>query len=140
MGKFKTLLVIILSITITGVGVTFYVEKDALGFGSDKGTSAAELAELSIDTDVITTNLTSNNFAIVQFNILLDSKEAKEELAMRTAEVRAAIISTLAGFTKDQLNGTEGITNLEKELILKLKAIVETGNIERVLVTEFKIQ
>ena len=108
---------------------------------TEKAITAEELAELSIDTDIITTNLASaSNFAIVQFNILLSSEEAKEETEKRTPEVRAAIISTIASLSKEQLVGGGGITTLEKELSSKLSKIVETGKVERVLVTEFKVQ
>lgn len=143
MGKLKILLIIIIAAAVVGVGAIYYLEIDVLVLASesDKGTSAQELAELSIDTDIITTNLASSgNFAIVQFNILLDSKEAKEEATKRTPEVRAAIISIIAGITRDQLSGADGIVTLEQELSARLGKIVETGKIERVLVTEFKVQ
>ena len=139
MGKLKTFLVIVLSIAIIGTGATFLLGKEVLGCGNDRP-SAEDIAELSVDTDIITTNLASNNFGVVQFNILLDNKDAKEELDKRKPEVRAAIISTLAGFTKDQLVGRQGIINLEEELLSKLQTMVETGMVERVLVTEFKVQ
>jgi flagellar FliL protein len=142
MGKLKVFVVLILVVAVIGGGAMFYLKKDLIfGPKTEKAITAEELAELSIDTDVITTNLASaSNFAIVQFNILLSSEEAKEETEKRTPEVRAAIISTIAGLTKDQLVGGEGITTLEKELSSKLSKIVETGKVERVLVTEFKVQ
>jgi len=139
MKKFNIFLSIVLVIVL-GAGAFLFLGKEAFGFEKEKTPSVEDLAELTIDTDVITTNLASNNFAVVQFNILLDSKEAKEELDQRKPEVRAAIISILAGFTKDQLTGREGITNLEEELFSKLDAIVQSGQVERVLVTEFKVQ
>lgn len=143
MGKLKVLLIIIIAAAVVGAGAIYFLKIDVLGLAteSDKGTSAQELAELSIDTDIITTNLASSgNFAIVQFNILLDSKEAKEEATKRTPEVRAAIISIIAGITRDQLIGADGIVTLEQELSARLGKIVETGKVERVLVTEFKVQ
>lgn len=142
MAKLKGLLVIVFVVAFIGAGAMFYLKKDLIfGPETEKAITAEELAELSIDTDVITTNLASaSNFAIVQFNILLSSEEAKEETEKRTPEVRAAIISTIAGLNKDQLIGGDGITTLEKELSAKLGKIVETGKVERVLVTEFKIQ
>ncbi len=141
MGKIKVLLVIIFAVAAIGASAMFYMKKVEAEPETEKAISAEELAELSIDTDVITTNLASaSNFAIVQFNILLSSEEAKEETEKRTPEVRAAIISTIAGLTKDQLIGGDGINILEKELSAKLGKIVETGKVERVLVTEFKIQ
>ncbi|KKK38984.1 flagellar basal body-associated protein FliL [Mesobacillus campisalis] len=139
MGKLNIFLAIT-AVVVIGMGSVFFLGKDAFGFGSEKKPSVEDIVELSVDTDVITTNLASNNFAVVQFNILLDSKEAKAELDMRKPEVRAAVIAILAGFTKDQLTGREGIANLEEELYAKLEAMVESGRVERVLVTEFKVQ
>ena len=141
MGKLKIILIIVVVAAALAAGGFYFFEKSALGSSSDKGTSAEEMVNMSIDTDVITTNLASSgNFAIVQFNILLSSEKAKQETEKRKAEVRAAVISTVAGFTKDQLVGKEGIVKLEKELSLKLGEIVQKGKVERVLVTEYKIQ
>jgi flagellar FliL protein len=141
MGKIKVIFVIFFAVAAIGASAMFYMKKVEAEPETEKAISAEELAELSIDTDVITTNLASaSNFAIVQFNILLSSEEAKAETEKRTPEVRAAIISTIAGLTKDQLIGGEGISILEKELSAKLGNIVETGEVDRVLVTEFKIQ
>ena len=141
MGKIKVIFVIFFAVAAIGASAMFYMKKVEAEPETEKAISAEELAELSIDTDIITTNLASaSNFAIVQFNILLSSEEAKAETEKRTPEVRAAIISTIAGLTKDQLIGGEGISILEKELSAKLGNIVETGEVDRVLVTEFKIQ
>lgn len=141
MGKLKLLLIVMLVVGALGGGAFFFFGQEAEGSEGDQELSAEELAELSIDTDVITTNLASaNNFAIVQFNVLLSNEEAKEEMEKRKAELRAAIISTVAGFTKEELIGTEGIAMLEQELCAKLAEILEKGEVNRVLVTEFKLQ
>lgn len=143
MGKMKVLVILFFAIILFGGGAMFFLKEEVMGKENEKKKviSAEELVEMSVDTDVITTNLASaNNFAIVQFNILLSSKETKEEAEKRKPEIRAAIISTVAGFTKDELIGKEGIVKLEKELSAKLEGIVETGEVERVLVTEFKLQ
>jgi len=136
----KILIALILLIALGG-GALFYVKTTSAEPEEEKKVSAEELAEMSIDTDIITTNLASaDNYAVVQFNILLDSKKAKEETEKRTAEVRAAVISTVAGFTKDDLIGNEGISTLEQQLSDKLSGIISEGKVERVLVTEFKLQ
>lgn len=141
MKKGKMFLLILIILAIGGAGAMFFLQKDEVEAGAEKKVSAEELAELSIDTDIITTNLASaEHFGVVQFNILMSDKKAKEEMATRTPEVRAAIISTVAGFTKDELVGTEGITSLEAALSLKLDEILEAGQVKRVLVTELKVQ
>lgn len=140
MGKFKNIFIIIILATVIGVGAAFFFAQKMEG-SEDKVLTAEELVELSIDTDVITTNLASaSNFAVVQFNIAVDNKKAKEEMEKRTSEVRAAIISTIAGFKKEDLVSKDGIAALEEQLTIKLNDMLEKGNIERVLVTEFKVQ
>ena len=141
MKKGKMFLMILIILAIGGAGAMFFLQKGEAEAGAEKPVSAEELTELSIDTDIITTNLASaEHFGVVQFNILMSDKKAKEEIATRTAEVRAAIILTVAGFTKDELVGTEGITSLEAALSLKLDDIIEAGKVDRVLVTELKVQ
>lgn len=142
MGKLKVMLVTVIAVTAIASGVIFVYDLDVFGFfNSQTETTAATLAERSVDTDVITTNLASSgHFAVVQFNILLNNVKTKKELEKRTPEVRAAIIATIAGFTKEQLIGREGIATLEAELSAKLDQIVQSEQINRVLVTEFKVQ
>lgn len=141
MGKMKFLVYALIAVAIVGGAGMFLLKDEIVGSADEKPSTAEELAELSIDTDVITTNLASeNHFAVVQFNILLNNTHAKEETEKRTAEVRAAIISTIAGFTKEELIGKDGIANLEQQLASKVDGFVETGKVQRVLVTEFKVQ
>lgn len=143
MGKLKGFIIIFIVAAAIAVAGIFFFENSAFGSkgSTEKNPTAEEQAELSVDTDSITTNLASpGNFGIVQFNILLSSEKAKLETEKRTAEVRAAIISTVAGFNKDELVGKEGIAKLEQEMTSKLGKIVQTGKVERVLVTEFKVQ
>ena len=140
----KLIVTFFFAIIMAAVGmgaIIFYdVQLPGQNKDNDKEKTIEELIELSLDTDIITTNLASSNFAVVQFNLLLSDGKAKEELENRTPEVRAAIISTVASFTKDQLTGEKGIVALEKELLNKLNDTVIAGEVERVLVTEFKLQ
>lgn len=144
MGKKKVFLWIIIALVVAGAGMMYYLQSTEVieaESSEEKTVSAKESAELSIDTDIITTNLASaEHFGVVQFNILLNDKKAKEEIEKRKPEVRAAIISTVAGFTKDELVGTKGISSLEQALSVKLNKMVQAGEVTRVLVTELKVQ
>jgi flagellar FliL protein len=141
MKSMKMLMILLIAVAAVGGGAMYFLKDTAAEAETPKAPSAEEIAAMSVDTDIITTNLASaNNYAVVQFNILLSSEKAKEATEKRHAQVRAAIISTVAGFEKDQLVGKEGISLLEKELTLKLNEIVQEGKVERVLVTEFKLQ
>lgn len=139
MKNMKVIIIAVLTLAIIGGGAMFYLKEPQAE--SDKKPSAEEIAARSVDTDVITTNLASeDNYAVVQFNILLSTEKAKEEAEKRAPETKAAAISTIAGFTKKDLTGTDGIAALEKELYTKLNEIIQDGKVERVLVTEFKLQ
>ncbi|MGE6413336.1 flagellar basal body-associated FliL family protein [Planococcus kocurii] len=141
MGKLKKIIGVVIIAIVIGGGAAFYFLQKDVKAEEETSLSAEELAELSIDTDIITTNLASSgNFGIVQFNILLSDKDTKEEAEKRTAEVRAAIIATVASFTKEELIGESGITMIEEELVKRLTEVFEKGTVERVLVTEFKLQ
>lgn len=142
MGKLIKIIIAVVVLAMIGAGAFFYfMPKEEKAEEEEKSLSAEEIAELSIDTDIITTNLASSgNFGIVQFNILLSDKETKEEAEKRTAEVRAAIIATVASFTKEDLTGESGISMIEEELITRLANVFKKGKVERVLVTEFKMQ
>ena len=141
LGKLEKIIGVIIIATVIGGGAVFYFGQKDAEAEEEKPLSAEEVAEMSIDTDIITTNLASpGNFGIVQFNILLSDKDTKEEAEKRTAEVRAAVISTVASFQKDELVGENGIATLEEELAARLAEVFEKGTVERVLVTEFKVQ
>ncbi|ANU09187.1 flagellar basal body-associated protein FliL [Planococcus antarcticus DSM 14505] len=141
MGKLKKIIGVVIVAAVIGGGAAFYFMQKDVEAKEDKSLSAEEVAELSVDTDIITTNLASpGNFGIVQFNILLSDKDTKEEAEKRTAEVRAAVIATVASFTKDELVGESGITLIEEELAARLSEVFEKGKVNRVLVTEFKMQ
>jgi len=77
MGKLmKILLVLLLVLGAAGAGAFFFLGKDAEGSEDkekEKEPSAEELAALSIDPDVITTNLPSLNCGHLQCKILLDN-------------------------------------------------------------------
>ena len=141
MGKLIKIIIAVIVLAMIGAGAFFYFMPKEEKAEEEKSLSAEEIAELSIDTDIITTNLASSgNFGIVQFNILLSDKETKEEAEKRTAEVRAAIIATVASFTKEDLTGESGISMIEEELVTSLANVFKKGKVERVLVTEFKMQ
>lgn len=137
----KKVLIVLLIAALAGAGGAFYfIQKEAKA-ETDAPLTADEIVELSVDTEAITTNLaTPSSYAVVQFNILLGDKKIKEEMAKRHPEIRAAAIATLAGMEKEELIGTEGITLLQDEMTAQLQELVGKGKVERVLVTEFKVQ
>ncbi|MGA9290040.1 MAG: flagellar basal body-associated FliL family protein [Anaerobacillus sp.] len=105
-----------------------------------KEPSAEELAARSYSMEPLTTNLSSDNFAVVQLNLLADNEKSFKELEVRSPELKSIVISTLAGLTKEDLKGSEGIKKFEDTITKETNHIMQDGKVERVLVTDFKIQ
>ena len=139
-------IIILIGITLLGIVVIVLWNSTFTGLTAEQPVveprtlSASETAELSVETESITTNLYNRDYVVVQFNILLDNKKAKEELEKRTPEVKAIIISTLASLTPEDLQGAEGLNHLEALLMNRFNEILHEGKAIRVLTTAFKIQ
>ena len=105
-----------------------------------KEPTAEELAARSYSMEALTTNLSSDHFAVVQLNLLADNEKSFKELEVRSPELKSIVISTLAGLTKEDLKGSEGIKKFEDTITKETNHIMQDGKVERVLVTDFKIQ
>ena len=106
----------------------------------EKEPTAEELAARSYSMEPLTTNLSSDHFAVVQLNLLADNEKSYKELEVRSPELKSIVISTLAGLTKEDLKGSEGIKKFEETITKETNVIMQDGKVERVLVTDFKIQ
>ncbi|KMM36562.1 hypothetical protein AB986_11360 [Alkalihalobacillus macyae] len=146
MEKMKRILMILLAaLGIVGAGAVAAVIfldinlKEVIA-QEEKEPTAEELAARSFSMEPLTTNLTSENYAVVQLNLLADSEKSYKELEVRTPELKAIVISTLAGLSRDDLKGSEGLTNFAKTIQAEANKILHDGQVERVLITDFKIQ
>ncbi len=140
---FNMALIIVISIALLGV-VTFVLWQTYIAPSThasaekpaEKVLTADEMAEYTVDTGEITTNLATNNFIIVRFSITADSKKGKEELEKRMPQVNQIIIKALAGLTPDDLKGTEGLNKLEAKIMNQISAIMQEGKIVEVITTK----
>ncbi|TLS36620.1 flagellar basal body-associated FliL family protein [Pseudalkalibacillus caeni] len=139
-GLFLKIGLPLLVLSTISFGILYFFDIDVAKILKKNEHSVDAQIERSINTELLTTNLSSDHFAVVQFNIVLDSKKAYEEVEKRNPEVRAAIISSLANKTKEDLRGAKGIKSLQDSVKQKIESFMTEGKIERILVTEFKIQ
>ncbi|GAA0365116.1 flagellar basal body-associated FliL family protein [Bacillus horti] len=102
--------------------------------------SADQFLAQSVQTEEITTNLKTNNFIIVKFNVLMDSKKSKEEFEKRAAQAQSIIISTLSSLSPEELQGEEGIQLLEELLIEGFNEVMQLGRVIGVRTIDLKIQ
>jgi flagellar FliL protein len=143
---FNMSLIILIGITLLG-GIAFVLWKTTFVTASpndeivnEKRLTADEMVAQSVSTEIITTNLYSEDYIVIQFSILLDSSKSKEEFEKRMIEARAIIISVLSSLTPEDLKGEEGINRLEAILITRFNDILQEGKVVRVLTIDRKIQ
>lgn len=98
----------------------------------DKGEeqSIDEIVEYSYQTPEITTDLSDGSFVRIQFQIITDSKDAKEEIEKREFQVRNILIKELA--TQDEESFKSGLSDVEDILKVELNKVMSEGSIEDV--------
>jgi flagellar protein FliL len=89
-----------------------------------------EVVEYSYESPEITTDLEDGSFVRIQFQILTDSKEAKEEVTKREFQLKNIIIKELAVMNEE--NFKSGLGNLEDILRTKLNEVMKDGSITAV--------
>jgi flagellar FliL protein len=143
---FNMSLIVLIGMSLLGVigfvlwKYTFEVTAQQEQIVDARTLSADELVELSVETDVITTNLYTQDFIVIQFSVTLDSKKTKEEFEKRLKQARSTIISVLASMSPDDLRGEEGINHLEAVLMQRFNDFLQEGKVIKVSTIDRKIQ
>ncbi|MCA0988896.1 flagellar basal body-associated FliL family protein [Guptibacillus algicola] len=141
----RILLIILATLGVVGGGAfaaVFFLDID-LGkvlAQEEKEPTAEELAARSYSMEPITTNLLSDHYAVVQLNLLADGEKSYHELEVRNPELKSIVISTLANLSRSDLKGAEGLKTFEESIRKQINDVLQDGDIERVLVIDFKIQ
>ncbi|MFC4557124.1 flagellar basal body-associated protein FliL [Virgibacillus kekensis] len=89
--------------------------------------SLDEIIENSYQTSDITTDLQDGSFVRIQFQIITDSKDAKEEVKMREFQLKNILIKELAKMNEEDFK--TGLSNLEDSIKLKLNQVMSEGKI-----------
>lgn len=135
------MLIVLVVLTVALVGVYFFLVHKPHASASQKAPSIDQIVnQLSVDTDEITTNLADNKFIKIQFKIQVSNKQAKKELTERQFQVNNTILYILSNKTETDLEGQNGIKNLEEDLQSKLNQLMVSGKIVHVYTTEKLIQ
>ncbi|MFC4355277.1 flagellar basal body-associated protein FliL [Chryseomicrobium palamuruense] len=136
----KILITIVATLLVLAIGYFGY------GFYTDYRVKAQEEKQVEeiglkrLTTDTVTTNLASNEFAVIQFAIEMEEVKGREHLDHYLPEVRAAIITTMTSLNRNQVSGPEGLKLLEDTMKQAVQDIVPDYPVSRVMVTEFKVQ
>ncbi|RKQ17364.1 flagellar basal body-associated protein FliL [Oceanobacillus bengalensis] len=86
-----------------------------------------EIIEYSFESPEITTDLEDGTYVRVQFQILTDSEDAKEEIMKREFQLKNILIKELAIMTEEDFKS--GLGNLEDVLRTKLNEVMIEGKI-----------
>ncbi|QST01880.1 flagellar basal body-associated protein FliL [Pontibacillus sp. ALD_SL1] len=89
-----------------------------------------ELREYSIETDELTTDLQNDRFVRIQFRIVTDSKDAKEELEKRDFQLKNILIKQLSPMNEEEFKS--GVENLEGTLKTRLNELMTEGVVTEV--------
>ncbi|MBD1224173.1 flagellar basal body-associated protein FliL [Virgibacillus halodenitrificans] len=124
--------------TITSMAILLIVAIAALivvlNISGDKDEGKAEsidkIVEYAYETPEITTDLEDGSFVRIQFQILTDGKDAKEEISKRDFQLKNILIKELATMNEEKFK--TGLTDLEAEVKTKLNAVMTEGKITNV--------
>lgn len=105
--------------------------------GTTKEMTLDQLAEQTIQTEPISTNLNSDNLIQVRFSIELDSKKTKKQSEKVVPIIESDIIKLLSQSNKEDF---KDIASIEQKLKDRLNQRFSQGKIINVYTTELLIQ
>lgn len=130
-----TFLAFICVAAVLAVVVVMYVQKDETGSSAEK---LDDMVNYSFETDDITTDLEDDRFVRVQFQIVTDSENAKEEAEKREFQIKNLIVKELA--TMKEKDFKSKLEELEDTVRDKLNDKMSEGRIKDVYTTNKILQ
>ncbi len=155
-GGKKKLLIIIIAVVLVlligvGAGLFFFLNKEkAAEKPSDPGMEVPvpELNKSSdigpmVDIEEFIVNIISaesNHYVKASFTLELTNEMAKEEVSKRMPQIRDSILLLVGNKTYEELQDLQGKKQLKAELMSKLNAILQSGNVKSIYFTDFVVQ
>jgi flagellar protein FliL len=139
-AKLKPIVIIIVT-TITLLGVIWFAlyeftKKEEI----PKGLSADEIVANSVETELMTTNLSTGGFIQLRFRIQTSSEEASEELSKRDFQVRNIVLRLAASMTDVEAKSPDGIEKFEEEMKNEINKLLQNGSVVEVYTTDKIVQ
>ncbi|WP_188454382.1 flagellar basal body-associated protein FliL [Virgibacillus oceani] len=126
-GLVKTMVTALITLLVAGVVALVVV----LNLNGDKNEGSAqtidEIVEHSYQTSELTTDLQDGSFVRIQFQIITNSKDAKEEVQKREFQLKNILIKELAKMNEKDFKS--GLSDLEDVVQLKLNEVMTEGSI-----------
>ncbi|MCR6111113.1 flagellar basal body-associated protein FliL [Bacillus sp. A301a_S52] len=135
------MLIVLAALTLIGVltlvlYTQFFQETDA----EEGEPTIDQVLERSVETEEITTNLSSNNIIRSQYVIQLENNDAKKEFEKRSFQVENIIIQELSDMTATDFQGSAGIQGLEDRIKNRINDIMQDGEVVQVYMNQRVIQ
>ncbi|WP_066193862.1 flagellar basal body-associated FliL family protein [Gracilibacillus timonensis] len=132
----KTLVAMLLVITIAGVVAIFFVLNKEPDTG--KAMNIDDMVENSYTTEEIRTDLPDGNFVLIQFQFITDTRDGLEEIEKREFQIKNEFIKLAVNMTAEDFK--HNLAEVESEMKTAMNTHMEEGNIVEVLVINKVIQ
>ncbi|PLS01436.1 flagellar basal body-associated FliL family protein [Neobacillus cucumis] len=137
MKKFKKVFFTCIIIMAIAAGSLYYYQYIKSPENKAKAATIDQLADQTIETDQISTNLNSDNLIQVKFSIELDSKDTKKQAEKIIPIIESDIIKILSQSKKEDF---KNIGAFEEKVKSRLNERFTEGKITNVFTTELLIQ
>lgn len=128
MSRLMKTMVTSLAIIIVCASIAFVVIWNVKGEDTKgQAQSIDDIVEYSYQTPEITTDLKDGSFVRIQFQVLTDGNDAKDEISKRDFQLKNILIKELAKLTEEDFK--TGLTNLENIVKDKLNEVMTEGKI-----------
>jgi flagellar FliL protein len=106
-----------------------------------KKLTADQIKENTVIIKDILTNLNGKDkFIKVSFAFELENKKAKEEFEKLDFKMKAIIIQTLADMTPEQIQGSQGVDQMNAALMNKINKELTLGKLREIWITDKVLQ
>jgi len=127
MSKLVKIMLSSLAILLIAALALLIVVLNVEGNDEDGELTIDEVVEYSYQTPEVTTDLADGSFVQVQFQILTDSEDAKEEIGKRDFQLVNILIKELAVMNEDEFK--EDLDSLEATVKERLNEVMIEGSV-----------
>ena len=141
-GKLKKIIFIVVPALVVGAGVFFFFFGGTGAEAAGPTTTLAPVEGEVIEIDTVTVNLVGSEgrYARVGFAVVLDSMANSTVVGAKVPLMRDALLTTMTGFTADELQTADGMERLRQELSDAMVALFPDGEVLRAVLTELIVQ
>lgn len=104
-----------------------------------KDFTAAELQEMRVVMDPMNGQLASGEMVMMNFELQLNTTEAKEEVELSKAKIEDIINQTLADLQAKDISGSKGRDKLKSLLINKINPVLKDGKVLMVYIKNLNV-